>query len=304
MTPTPFTTAEALRVALAQTITCSALELHEAVGQVVVATAAELPPSFAPGADARSVYDPQTRTTVLLADRIPAGQEAVTLVVEIDRRHGRDKALAIFDDEALRPILDVQNGQSAIAQAGVEKTTKFVPITFEPGNMSAFSGIQTSPRQISRNDAAASLWLMREQARRGNGMLIRNAPGAYSLRAQNTIELVTRDMSNPAQKLRALAHLAVGDDRKSDNIAEAAIAKRSVPQAIFDSPEALRIAKLATKEATDELNATPRNLLDEGNPNHPSYDTIFGYEREAFMARQYARVSKDKEQGESPSPGM
>ena len=56
---------------------------------------------------------------------------------------------------------------------------------------------------------------------------------------------------------------------------------------IFDSPEALRMASRAIKEATDELDQTPRHLQDKGNPNHPQYDTIFGYEREAFMARQY-----------------
>jgi len=28
-------------------------------------------------------------------------------------------------------------------------------------------------------------------------------------------------------------------------------------------------------------------MLDEGNPNHPMYDTLFGYDREEFMAKQY-----------------
>ncbi len=61
-----------------------------------------------------------------------------------------------------------------------------------------------------------------------------------------------------------------------------------IPQAIFDSPAALRIAHAATKEATDELNRTPRHLLDEGNPNHPMYDLhIFGEHVESFMRRQY-----------------
>lgn len=64
--------------------------------------------------------------------------------------------------------------------------------------------------------------------------------------------------------------------------------KRTVPQSVFDSPDAIRIAKQAHKEACEELNRTPRHLLDEGNPNHPRYDLhLFGEHREAFMARQY-----------------
>lgn len=63
--------------------------------------------------------------------------------------------------------------------------------------------------------------------------------------------------------------------------------KITVHQSVFDSKSALRIAKLATKQATDELNNTPRHMLDEGNPNHPMYDQIFGYDRDEFLAKQY-----------------
>ena len=100
MSTPQMTTAEALRSALASTIACSAQELQEAVGQVVVATAAELPASAAAGAYARSVFDPQARTTVLLVDRIPAGQEAQALVAEIERHHGRQAARAVLGDRA------------------------------------------------------------------------------------------------------------------------------------------------------------------------------------------------------------
>lgn len=62
--------------------------------------------------------------------------------------------------------------------------------------------------------------------------------------------------------------------------------KRTVPQSVFDSKSALRIAREATNAATEELNNTPRHLLDEGNPNHPMYDQIFGYDQ-IFMAKQY-----------------
>lgn len=44
--------------------------------------------------------------------------------------------------------------------------------------------------------------------------------------------------------------------------------------------------------ATEELDATPCHLLDEGNPNHPRYNAgdnglLFGYSREEFLAKQY-----------------
>lgn len=64
--------------------------------------------------------------------------------------------------------------------------------------------------------------------------------------------------------------------------------KRTVPQAVFDSPEALRIAKQGHAEACRKLDATPRHLLGEGNPNHPMYDLhLFGEHHETFMNRQY-----------------
>lgn len=64
--------------------------------------------------------------------------------------------------------------------------------------------------------------------------------------------------------------------------------KRTVQQSVFDSKEAIRAAKAGHKLACDELNATPRHLLNEGNPNHPMYDTkLFGYNVTEFMARQY-----------------
>lgn len=97
MNPVAPTTAEALRAALASTIACSALELHEAVGHVVVATAAECP---AAGPEDRSLRDPETRTLVLLADRIPAGQEAQALIEEVDRHHGRQAAQLVLGDRA------------------------------------------------------------------------------------------------------------------------------------------------------------------------------------------------------------
>lgn len=97
MSAPQMTTAEALRTALASTIACSAQELQDAVGRIVVATSAECPDS---GSDVRSLSDPHTRTTVLLADRIPFGQEAAAVAREIERHHGRQAAYVVIGDRA------------------------------------------------------------------------------------------------------------------------------------------------------------------------------------------------------------
>ena len=103
MSAPQMTTAEALRSALASTIACSAQELQETVGQLVVATSAECPGA---GPDVRSLSDPQTRTTVLLADRIPAGQEAAAVAREIERHHGRQAAQAVLGERAVELLDD------------------------------------------------------------------------------------------------------------------------------------------------------------------------------------------------------
>jgi len=64
--------------------------------------------------------------------------------------------------------------------------------------------------------------------------------------------------------------------------------KRTVPQSVFDTPEAIRAARLGHAEACAELDKLPRHMLNEGNPNHPMYDAkLFGYDRAEFMAKQY-----------------
>ena len=106
MSAPQMTTAEALRTALASTISCSAQELQVAIGQVVVATAAELPEMANLGPRLRSVRDLQARTTVLLADRIPVGEEAKAAVAEIKLWHGLAVAQTVFGqaaDELLAP---------------------------------------------------------------------------------------------------------------------------------------------------------------------------------------------------------
>jgi hypothetical protein len=65
--------------------------------------------------------------------------------------------------------------------------------------------------------------------------------------------------------------------------------KRSVPQSVFDSKDALHIQRQATKEATDKLNQTPVDQLDVGNPNHPINSGLFGYGLTEFLNKQYGK---------------
>lgn len=64
--------------------------------------------------------------------------------------------------------------------------------------------------------------------------------------------------------------------------------KRSIPQSVFESKEAIRTAILGHQDACDQLARTPRRMLDLGNPNHPSNDLhLFGQPADEFLARQY-----------------
>lgn len=74
--------------------------------------------------------------------------------------------------------------------------------------------------------------------------------------------------------------------------------KRTVSQAVFDSPEAQRVARQGHAQACRELADTPRHLLNPGNPNHPQYDLhIFGEHHQLFMRRQYRGAA-------SPPPAL
>ncbi len=75
--------------------------------------------------------------------------------------------------------------------------------------------------------------------------------------------------------------------------------KRTVAQAVFDSKDAKRIAKVAMKEADDAIYAQHvRGIFDDGDPNHPKYNNgynyatgkfvnLFGYSQDELLAKQY-----------------
>lgn len=54
-----------------------------------------------------------------------------------------------------------------------------------------------------------------------------------------------------------------------------------------EDPAWRAMEKRAMREASEDLARKRPANLDPGNPNHPSHDGIFGYDRAAFMARQY-----------------
>lgn len=63
---------------------------------------------------------------------------------------------------------------------------------------------------------------------------------------------------------------------------------RTVSQAVFDSPAAKKVINAGHKQACDELVRTPKEKLDVGNPNHPSYDNqSLGYPERAQLAKQF-----------------
>lgn len=65
--------------------------------------------------------------------------------------------------------------------------------------------------------------------------------------------------------------------------------KRSIPQSVFDSPDAIRVSKEGHKQACEELARIHPSQLDIGNPNHPINSGLFGEVTTEFMARQYKR---------------
>lgn len=63
---------------------------------------------------------------------------------------------------------------------------------------------------------------------------------------------------------------------------------KTVPQSVFDSIEARKVAERGHAEACAELESMPRHALNENNPNHPRFDLhLFGVHYKVFLQRQY-----------------
>lgn len=76
MKTTAFATVETMQAAIAANLRVSVSEMQRAIGAVVVTTSDRLDQNQAIALDAMAVQDPESQTTVFLADRIPAGQES------------------------------------------------------------------------------------------------------------------------------------------------------------------------------------------------------------------------------------
>lgn len=75
--------------------------------------------------------------------------------------------------------------------------------------------------------------------------------------------------------------------------------KFTVPQSVFDSKLAMKIAKEGHRQAVNLLEAEhKRGIFDEGDPNHPKYNnginyatrlpvSLFGYGTQEFLMKQY-----------------
>jgi len=73
----------------------------------------------------------------------------------------------------------------------------------------------------------------------------------------------------------------------------------AVNQSVFNSKDAIRIAKIAFAEAENDLyNKHLRGDFDDGDPNHPKYNNgynyatmkfvnLFGYSQDGLLAKQY-----------------
>ena len=127
MSTSPMTTVDRLRQAIAETLSIDAQGLQAAIGQLVVATSADYP---AAGPEARSLHSSAVRTTVLLADRIPAGQEAQALAQEIALHHGQEAAQAVIGERAA----ELLGGDGKVQGNVVNPTNRYQVFPMDAGN--------------------------------------------------------------------------------------------------------------------------------------------------------------------------
>lgn len=103
MTPHTFLTVARVRAALAATVQASMPELEAAIGRIAIVLADQFGSKPAPAV--RSTFDAGTRTTVLLADRIPFGGEEQAVLEELLRWHGLGALPAGWHDARTSEVL-------------------------------------------------------------------------------------------------------------------------------------------------------------------------------------------------------
>ena len=97
--PIASTTPEALRAAIAEAVQVDAQQLQSAVGSIQVAISEQLQVT---DPQIQSLYDRDGRTLTLLADRIPAGQEAQQFAAALVNHVGVSVAAEMLGEEAVR----------------------------------------------------------------------------------------------------------------------------------------------------------------------------------------------------------
>ena len=106
--PIASTTPEALRAAIAEAVQVDAQQLQSAVGSIQVATSDQLQVT---DPQIKSLYDAGSRTLTLLADRIPAGQEAQQFANALVLHLGAEAAVDLARQDL---VTDVQTIKSDV----------------------------------------------------------------------------------------------------------------------------------------------------------------------------------------------
>ncbi|SFF32399.1 hypothetical protein [Paracidovorax wautersii] len=154
-------TTDCLRQVIANTLQIDAAGLQATIGHLVVATSAEHP---AAPADARSVHDAAAGITVLLADRIPAGQEAQALAAEIELNHGRQAVHAVLGE--LADELLGSDSNRKLAESADESMQDVIDDVLERGEKYGFQPDEDMVREAVEESAnLLNIELTEEQIR-------------------------------------------------------------------------------------------------------------------------------------------
>ena len=112
--PITSTTPEALRAAIAEAVQVDAQQLQAAVGSIQVASSEHIQRADI-GDQIQSLYNSKSRTLTLLADRIPAGQEAQAFTTALAFHFGSDVATELVRQEITSRVFaaEAKSGMTA-----------------------------------------------------------------------------------------------------------------------------------------------------------------------------------------------